>query len=173
MAVFPDINQIFRRFIIEALTAPVASGSNTGSPDLNSVLIKLALYTATKSSDAWNLDTDIGYNSAGWTTSHEVTSANYSAGGNAILLSAAAPTLTTGTTATGSDIVYGQSGVNAAWAGPCDFTAAYGLVYDSTSHGTNKWGIVAIKLASALAPVAGTATVTWSSGIFKLVGPTT
>ena len=167
---FPTDNTYFRRFLEECLMRPTATGGDR-SPNLTGTTIKCAVYKANFTGSGYNLDTDVGYIAASaWiNATYEVPIAgSYDPGG--VLLNQAA-TMARGSTAAGSIMTWGQSGIYAAWTADTWQTTDAGefaMVYDNGPT-TNKWGIVAINIPT-ISPNGGASSITWSSGILTMNG---
>ena len=127
---------------------------NTIALNLDSDSIKVALYTnSVDGSSTFDKNTDQGtYNSGLWVTGNEVSSAGYTAGGQALT--------NPGVSASGGKLIFADSASTLAWSG-VTFTARGGLVYDDTL--SPKRGVVAINFGADVPVSAGTFTITWDA----------
>lgn len=142
---FPSSNW-FRKLLEDSL-------ENTSAIDLNSDVIKCALFTDAITG-TFNFDTNLAYGSAPWNAS-EVSGTGYTAGG---------ATLATPGVAISSGVVAFDA-ADASWS-TSTITARGGLVYDST---TSSVAIVAVNFGADFSSTAGTFTVQWhASGIFTI-----
>ena len=82
---FPTTNTVFRKFLQSALTVPVAAGAAGSTARLGSANTEIFLKLYTSSFGSANFDTDVNAEASPWGTTNEVASANYSAGGVAIV----------------------------------------------------------------------------------------
>lgn len=142
---FPSSNW-FRKLLEDSL-------ENTSAIDLNSDVIKCALFTDAITG-TFNFDTNLAYGSAPWNAS-EVSGTGYTAGG---------ATLATPGVAISSGVVAFDA-ADASWS-TSTITARGGLVYDST---TSSVAIAAVNFGADFSSTAGTFTVQWhASGIFTI-----
>jgi hypothetical protein len=142
---FPSSNW-FRKLLEDSL-------ENTSAIDLNSDVIKCALFTDAITG-TFNFDTNLAYESAPWNAS-EVSGTGYTAGG---------ATLATPGVAISSGVVAFDA-ADASWS-TSTITARGGLVYDST---TSSVAIAAVNFGADFSSTAGTFTVQWhASGIFTI-----
>lgn len=130
-----------------------AALENTAAIDLNSDVIKCALYP-NSITGTFDFDADAGYGTAPWTTAAETTGTGYTAGG---------ATLATPAVTIASGVLKFDAG-DASWASS-SITARGGLVYDDTLD----YGIVAVNFGADFTSVSGTFTVQWNaSGILTI-----
>jgi hypothetical protein len=120
--------------------------------DWDSDTFKVALFNnSMDGSSTFNKNTDAGtYNSGLWVNTNEVSSANYTAGGQNLT--------TPSVTVSGGKLVWGEANASMAWSN-VTFTARGALVYDDTV--APKRGVVAINFGADVPVTAGTFTITW------------
>ena len=160
-------NDWFRNTVVAALTVPVtgnAAGSTVALAGAAGHTIKVALYD--NSLGVVNYNTEVGYG-AGQFAAGELANGNGYTTGGASLTS---PTLTSAGASPNETITFSfASSYAATWGATATFNTYGGLVYDSASSMTNKWGIISLYFGGVMSPSTGTFTIQWTSaGIWTI-----
>jgi hypothetical protein len=164
---FGSTSSVFTQWMWNPMLNTIRAGETgpTGFTDLDTDVLKVALFNNTVTPDKDAVVGSTGYNTGTWTTGNEVTDAtNWVAGGRTL-----APTGDGVTTGTGFVMF---DAADLAGGGTLTLAATYGcLVYDdSITAGTvADQGICFNSFGGAQSVTAGTFTIVWhANGIFRI-----